>query len=266
METFDAPDGTRLAYHRTGSGHPLICLPGGPMQDSSYLADLPLRRAAVRLDLRGTGDSAAPADPGTYRCDRQVGDVEALRRHLGLDRIDILAHSAGATIAVLYAMRHPGRVARLALITPSPRPVAVEVTDDDRRAVADRRRDEPWFADASAALDRIHAGAATGADRDAIAPFVYGRADFPAIPRNEEAAKAYYGEGAFDPAEVRAGLAAVEAPVLLVAGELDIQLPPHRAAEYAPLFPAGEAAVVPGAAHVPWRDDSERFVVLLEAW
>lgn len=40
MPTVTAPDGTRLAYRAAGTGDPLLCLPGGPMRDSRYLADL----------------------------------------------------------------------------------------------------------------------------------------------------------------------------------------------------------------------------------
>ncbi|GAA3082136.1 hypothetical protein GCM10020000_80130 [Streptomyces olivoverticillatus] len=43
------------------------------------------------LDLRGTGDSGIPGDPATYRCDRQVDDVEALRDHFGWDSVKALA-------------------------------------------------------------------------------------------------------------------------------------------------------------------------------
>jgi hypothetical protein len=50
------------------------------MQASAYLGDLgglSAHRWLVLLDLRGTGESAIPADPATYRCDRQVDHVEA---------------------------------------------------------------------------------------------------------------------------------------------------------------------------------------------
>ncbi|MDI6102271.1 alpha/beta hydrolase [Actinoplanes sp. NEAU-A12] len=266
MGSLDAPDGTRLAYHRAGAGDPLIGIPGGPMQASSYLADLgglSAHRELVLLDLRGTGSSAAPEDPATYRCDRQVEDVEALREHLGLDRIDLAGHSAGAAVAVLYAAAHPERVGRLLLINPSPRVVGVEVTDDDRRVVAEQRREEPWFPEAFAALERIWSGAATGADWEAVAPFTHGRWDADvrafaaagASRRNLQAAAAYYGDGGFDPADVRAALAGLTAPVLLVSGELDIQLPPEHAGEYAGLFPRAELAVLPGGGHYAWLDD-----------
>src|SRR5215467_2305506 len=85
VQTFSAFDGTQLTYHVQGdAGVPVICLPGGPMRVSSYLGNLgglSARQRIVTLDLRGTGQSAIPADPASYRCDRQVDDVEALRDH-----------------------------------------------------------------------------------------------------------------------------------------------------------------------------------------
>ncbi|WP_079178330.1 alpha/beta fold hydrolase [Streptomyces mangrovisoli] len=122
MPTFCAPDGTTLAYRAAGEGAPLVVLPGGPMRAARYLGDLgglAAHRRLILLDLRGTGDSAAAADPASYRCDRLVGDVEALRAHLGLNRIDLLAHSAGGSLAMLYAARHPTRVARARASTAS---------------------------------------------------------------------------------------------------------------------------------------------------
>jgi pimeloyl-ACP methyl ester carboxylesterase len=137
MSTFAAPDGTTLAYHVLGSGTgaPLVCLPGGPMLASAYLGDLgglAAHRRLVLLDLRGTGDSATPDDPASYRCDRQVGDVEALRAHLGLERIDLLGHSAGGSLAVGYAAEHPQRIGSIVLVTPSSRAIGVDVSPESR--------------------------------------------------------------------------------------------------------------------------------------
>jgi pimeloyl-ACP methyl ester carboxylesterase len=274
MATFDSADGTRLAYHQAGEGRSLVCLPGGPMQASAYLGDLgglSAHRSLMVLDLRGTGESAIPADPASYRCDRQVEDVEALRMHLGLDRIDLLGHSAGAALALLYAVRHPDRIGRLALLTPSPRVVGLEVTDLDRRHLAELRRGEAWFPDAFAALERIWSGDATAADWKAIAPFTYGRWDAvaqahlarEASQKNADAAVVYYSAGALDPEATRASLARLRTPVLLVAGEYDVALPPKCAAEYAGLFGQAELAVQPGGGHFPWLDDPEWLVQTL---
>jgi pimeloyl-ACP methyl ester carboxylesterase len=274
MATFDSADGTRLTYHQAGEGRPLICVPGGPMQASAYLGDmggLSAHRSLALLDLRGTGESAIPADPASYRCDRLVDDVEALRVHLELDGIDLLGHSAGAALALLYAARHRDRIGRLALLNPSPRAVGLDISDSDRRQVAERRRSEAWFPDAFAALERIWSGEATAADWTAIAPFTYGRWDTvaqahlaqEASQTNAEAAAAYYSAGALDPEATRTALARLGAPVLVVAGEYDVALPPKCAAEYAGLFDQAELAVQPGVGHFPWLDDPQWLVQTL---
>jgi pimeloyl-ACP methyl ester carboxylesterase len=273
VNTYVAADGTRLAYHRTGDGEPLVCLPGGPMQSSAYLGDLGGMPSLVRLDLRGTGDSDEAA-PATYRCDRLVDDVEAFRGHLGSDRIDLLGHSAGAAVAVSYAARHPDRVSRLVLVTPTPFVVGLEITDADRREVAESRRGEPWFPAAFAAFERIWSGDFSAANRKGIAPFHYGRWDAvsqanyaaTATEINMAAAEVYYSDGALDPGAIKAALAGLTAPVLLVAGEYDPGLPPKRATEYAGFFPNAELVVQPRGGHFPWLDDPASFARTVTGW
>jgi pimeloyl-ACP methyl ester carboxylesterase len=219
------------------------------------------------VDLRGTGRSATPEDSASYRCDRLVDDVEALREHLGLDQVDLLAHSAGANLAALYVARHPERVARLALITPSTRAVGIEVTGEARLEIARLRRDEAWFAASFSALEAVVAGDITDDGWKAIDPFFYGRWDAAAqahnaaanAERNEKVAAAFGAAGAFDPPATRAALAAFDAPVLLLGGETDLNTPPKAVMEYAALFPNSEVVIQPGAGHYPWLDDADRF-------
>ncbi|MFD9043323.1 alpha/beta fold hydrolase [Streptomyces bottropensis] len=269
MPAFTAPDGTELAYHLRGEGDPLIVLPGGAMRASAYLGDLgglTAHRRLVLLDLRGTGDSAVPADPATYRCDRQVDDVEALRAHLGLDRVDLLAHSAGGNLATLYAARHPERVSRLALITATPWAVGLPVTVEDRLAAARLREGEPWFAEAYPAFEAAWTG--HGPFDDAMMPLFYGRWDDTARAHmaaeedqtNDEASTVYGSAGAYDPPVTRAALTALRAPVLVYAGELDTGPPPALAHRAAAFFPHARFVVQPGGGHFPWLDDPEFFV------
>ncbi|MDT0343793.1 alpha/beta fold hydrolase [Streptomyces litchfieldiae] len=277
MPTFAAHDGTTLAYTVSGDGPPLVCLPGGPMEDTSYLGDLGGLSAHRRLilpDARGTGRSAPAADPASYRCDRLVDDVEALREQLGLDRMDVLAHSAGANVAARYAERHPERVGRLALITPSVMAVGITVPGETRRETALLRRDEPWFPAAFAALEAVVAGRATDESWQAIAPFFYGRWDKAARAhraaeegrKNDEAAAVFGAEGAFDPDTTRAALARFASPVLVLAGEFDLNSPPPAMTELAGLFPHARLVVQPGAGHFPWLDDADRFVAAIAAF
>ncbi|MEH1122862.1 alpha/beta fold hydrolase [Micromonospora sp. CPCC 206061] len=267
MPTFSAPDGTRLAYRVHGDGDPVICVPGGSA-DSTYLGDLgglAAHRQLTVLDFRGTGRSAIPDDPSTYRCDRLVDDVEALREHLRLASIDLLAHSGSVNVATQYAARHPQRVRKLALIGPSTRAVGIEITGETRREVARLRKDEPWFPEAFAALEALTDG--RGGSPEAIAPFFWGRWDAAAQrhhaasrPSNMEAVALFGAEGAFDPPATRAALAGFQAPVLLLTGEYDVNSPPETTAEFARLFANATFIVQSGAGHYPWLDDPAHFV------
>ncbi|MDH6122951.1 alpha/beta hydrolase [Kitasatospora sp. GAS204B] len=276
MPTFSAHDGTELSYRVVGDGPAVVCLPGGP-QAAAYLGELgglSAHRQLIMLDLRGTGDSAIPQDADYFRCDQLVDDVEALREHLGLDRMDLLAHCAGANLAVQYAARHAERVGRLALITPSVFAVGLTITGADRRETALLRRDEPWFPAAFAALEALLAGQATADTWQAIAPFSYGRWDQAAQAHqaageeqtNTQAIAAFGADGAFDPDGTRAALARFAPPVLLLAGELDLAAPPRVLEEYHALFPNAEFTVQAGAGHFPWLDDAKWFAATTAAF
>ncbi|MEU3276656.1 alpha/beta fold hydrolase [Streptomyces antibioticus] len=276
MPHVTAPDGTRLAHHLRGNGDPLVVLPGGPMRASRYLGDLgglAERRRLVLLDLRGTGDSATPAEPASYRCDRQVEDVEALRVRLGLERMDLLGHSAGGSLATLYAARYPERVSRLALVTVIPWVIGEPATAEDRLEAAQLRAGEPWFADAYPALTAWLAGEGEP-DWDLLGAFFYGRWDDAARAHdaaaeretNEEAETRFHDPAAFDPPALRGALERLTAPVLVLAGELDGGPRPSLARRLAAVFPNAECAVQPGAGHYPWLDDPEWFTARIAAF
>ncbi|MFJ6725235.1 alpha/beta fold hydrolase [Streptomyces sp. NPDC091281] len=277
MPYFDAPDGTRLAHHVRGEGEPLVVLPGGPGRASAYLGDLgglAAHRRLILLDARGTGDSATPADPDTYRCDRQVADVEALRVHLGLERLDLLGHSAGGSLALLYAARYPERVARLVLVTVVPWALGRPATAEERLAAARAREHEPWFAAAHPHLEAWLTGDGADVDWDALDPFFYGRWDDTArahaaaaeTQTDEAAADRFHDPAAYDPPALRAALARFTGRVLVLAGEHDGGPTPAPARTVADAFPDAEFTVQPGAGHYPWVDDGPWFAARTAAF
>ncbi len=270
MRRFASYDGTEIGYRVVGDGPPLVCLPGGPGRSAEYLGDLGglgRSRQLILLDPRGVGLSADPADAATFRVDRLVNDVESLRGHLGLDRMDLLAHSAGAVLATLYAAAYPEHLSRLILVTPGLAAVDVYGTEEQIRAALKRVAAEPWYPDALAALEKIMAGDLSMEAFRASRPFYYGQWDEAArahaavgvTERHIPARNGFFAGAAFDASSTRAALKKLTAPVLLYAGDLDPMVTPAVVREAAPLFNDATIVVQPGAAHFPWVDDPAAF-------
>ena len=271
MRPFASYDGTRLVVTEVGSGPPLVCLPGGPGRAAAYLEDLgglSASRTLVLLDPRAVGRSEVPADPATLHATRLVDDVEALRVDLGLDRLDLLGHSAGTVVAQLWAAAHPDRVGSLVLVTPT---AALQgFGRDDVPAIRAARSTEPWYADAAAAQEALDAGAPPAQQQAlvrATRPFFYGRWDsrtqaHAATADTQSSKRAELGFAAGpspDLDALRAALAGVTAPVLVVGGERDALTGVDAVHHVAAAFPSGRAVVLPGAGHFPWVDEPEAF-------
>ena len=240
MPSFASYDGTELTYRVAGDGPQLVCLPGGPGRAAEYLGDhggLGRSRRLILLDPRGVGQSAAPADPATFRVDRLVSDVESLRIHLGLDLMDLLAHSAGANLGTLYAAAHPQHLSGLVLVTPGLAAVGIEGTEEQLSAALERSAAEPWYPGARAALEKIAAGDRSMDAFRASRPPFYGRwgaaaqahATVGVAERHQAAREGFFAGAVIDPPATRAALQKLTAPVLLYAGGLDPMVPPEQA-------------------------------------
>jgi proline iminopeptidase len=118
-------DGVELYFRVMGTaGDTLVVLHGGPGLDMGYLLpDLePLAQSHVLVsyDQRGAGRSSLVSDSAQVSIDAHIADLEAVRRHFGLDSVALLGHSWGALLAARYALEYPGRVARMVLMSPAP--------------------------------------------------------------------------------------------------------------------------------------------------
>ena len=115
--------GVSLFERRVGSGPPAVVLHGGPGAHHDYLLPgfdrLARGRTLIYHDQRGGGQSPVGRDvPVGWQ--EQVADLEALREIWELDRMPLVGYSWGGLLAMLYAIAHPDRVERLALVSPAP--------------------------------------------------------------------------------------------------------------------------------------------------
>ena len=126
------PEGGRMVERPV-----LFLLHGGPGGDHSSFktSHAALRDVAqlVYIDHRGNGRSAK-GDPATYTLDNNIDDLDALREHLGLERICVLGTSYGGMVAQGYAIRYPERVSNLVLVCTAP---SHRFLDDAKRFIAE---------------------------------------------------------------------------------------------------------------------------------
>lgn len=271
MPSLRAPDGRTLAWKESGSGPPLLCHPGGPGASARYFDGLPelaAERTLVLLDPRGTGDSDRPVDPHAYELSDYGADIEAVRRHLGVERLDLLGHSHGGFVAMAWAAAHPERMGRLVLGNTTAR-----FTDAIRRlreAVIESYSLEPWYPEALAAHEAHQSGRYTD-DAELAAllereiPFYFPRwgADEQAIGArlvesglNADALR-HFNERIAPRMDLRPGLERVSAPTLVITGALD-PFGEVAAEEVADALPNATVVIVPGAGHFPFGESATR--------
>ena len=111
-----------LFTRRVGSGPLVVVLHGGPGASHDYLLPqydlLATRRELLYYDQRGGGQSPAPRE-APLGWEAHVSDLEGLRVALGHDRLMLCGYSWGGLLALLYTLRYPDRVERLALVAPA---------------------------------------------------------------------------------------------------------------------------------------------------
>ncbi len=112
----------RLSVHRAGRGAPLVLLHGFPQNHACWAGVAPaLARHfdVIVPDLRGYGESDAPADDAEHRVyskRRMARDIVGLLDRLGLEKANVLGHDRGARVTYRMALDHPDRVDRLGII------------------------------------------------------------------------------------------------------------------------------------------------------
>lgn len=113
--------GRRLHYTERGEGPAILFVHG--LGGNLHQFDIPLWDAIgegyrlIAVDRAGSGYSEKGA-AHSGRISDHADDLAALLDVLGVDRALVVGHSLGGAIALAMAVRHPDRVAGLALLSP----------------------------------------------------------------------------------------------------------------------------------------------------
>jgi pimeloyl-ACP methyl ester carboxylesterase len=265
------PDGVRLYYERIGSGRTTFIVPGRLFL-ARDLAPLARRYTLILYDMRNRGRSSHVEDGDLLTIQKDVEDLEAVRRHFGVERFIPIGFSYLGFMVVLYAKDYPQRVERLIQLGPVPRKFgtayppglehrdSVPVVDSAAAARIDSLARTEW--------GRTHQRELCRQSHEVFARRLLGRPARasglmdPCEMENEWPANlARHFEhhfGAVQQLDVpRESVAAVRAPVLTIHGTWDRNAPYAAGREWAMTLPGARLLTVEEAAHMVTLDAPE---------
>ena len=248
-----------VAWREAGEGPAVLFLHGLGMSRTGFdpqLTELSDRRRCIAWDMPGYGASPLPAGGLTFPL--LADAVAALLDRLGLSSAHLVGLSMGGQIALHAALAHPARVRSLALLDTSPA-FGLDGTDPDEwkrlrleplehgaepaafaeqvlRAVMGPRVTDAQVAEAVATMSRITAPALAAAVRNLVTH------------------------------DVRARLGEIEAPTLVLCGELDEETPLAYSEALRDGIAGAELAIVPGVGHVSNLEAPETVNALLTSF
>jgi proline iminopeptidase len=272
--TVTTDDGVRLWAERSGgAGDPLVLCHGGPgLWDmfgdvAGLVADV---TPVIRWDQRGCGRSERCAGPWTS--ERFVADLDAVRRHFGLERMALLGHSWGAQLALGYALAHPERVSTLVYVSgvgigpdadwhPAYRVAFLSRLAEHPERLA-RWRELSGLPERTEEQERelaVLRWSVEFEDRDGALEPARRMAE-PWFPVNEACATALNDERkrSWGTPELYAACQDLDVPVLIVDGARDIR--PRTAVDsLAEALPRARRVTLQDAGHLPWVEDPGGF-------
>jgi proline iminopeptidase len=226
------------------------------------------RLTLVYVDLRGGGQSTG--DPAALTFDVLAEDLEAIRTHLGVERIAVLGHSILGVLAIEYGRRRPASVSHVIAAGTPPigdmaRVSAAAARFFDEDASEDRKlvlRDN---------LAKLPPGASAGQAMFAQTPMRFFDARFDAAPLFAEAVvkPGLLGHimGRLTPGwDVTVGAGDLRVPIFLALGRYDYTVPHTLWDGVAATLPGATLQIFERSGHQPFFEEPDRFAQVLADW
>jgi pimeloyl-ACP methyl ester carboxylesterase len=248
-------NGVRIAYRVRGSGPPLVLIMGYRLSSRAWPLDfiekLAERFTVVLFDNRGTGESDKPTTG--YEISNMARDVCGLVDHLVIARANILGYSMGGAIAQEFVRQFPDRVLGLVLCaTMCGGPRATYASSSVVRVMREHDGLTPeqiarriWTVTYSPDYLERHRELAEDQMRREIA-----------APTPLHAADLQFQ--AFAEFDCSHSLPAIQAPTLVLTGDLDRLVSPKNSKFMASLIPGARLIVIPDCGHrMMWEATDE---------
>ena len=285
----------KLYHYSDGVGKNVLVIHGGP----GYPINDPLPGSKLLTDnyrfiyyhQRGCGKSTRPISrfsssnyyhnmttlDKTLGIGAQVADIERIRRIIREEKLVVFGHSFGAFLASMYAAEFPENVKAMILVSPA-NVLVMPAEDGDlfevikHRLPQNRQKEYAEFLEKYFDFGRIFSKTETDLVSLNTQFAKYYAAAYEtlntSIPTREQLAGAggwmvqamYFSMGKRH--DYRSALKNVEAPVLVIHGENDLQ--PEKASRiYADCFPNSRVCVIKNAGHFSFSEQPEEFSAVI---
>ena len=256
-------------YEVSGSGPPMVMVPGGPGLSHDYLRPhldpLAEDMATVWVDLPGSGKSIIREGGAQISHRRWIADLEELRTHLGWERWSIFGHSYGGFVAMEYALAHPESVAGLVLCSSAPSSahletlfdrIPPELTPQDRKLLAEIFTFQLSNHEVASSIQA------------AVRMFFRSKPSQKTLRSFQLRPDTFrHVLGTCLPTMlIEDRLGEVDAPTLVVAGDSDWEVPNDVAIRLAAAIPGAAIATVAGVGHYPFIEDPDGFLEAVRDW
>jgi len=280
-------NGAKLWVVTAGQGDPLVIIPGGP--GGTHLPyrsfdSMATSSMVVYYDAFGRGKSDTAKDVKEYSLERDIEDLEGLRKSLHVDMMNVLGHSYGGLVAQGYALKYPQHVKHLVLANTFHSFIMWQKNDDNSNHEIKTNYPEVW--------DTLMKARERGiVSSDPIHQEIYGKVPYgflyaynPEHFRSKEHkpypnlfnSKLYYqmvgkdGDfivgsdiGNFD---FRTKLKELSMPVLIYGGRFDRVAVPEMMVKYKEYCPQAKFVMFEYSGHNPQEEEPQKLFSLLRAF
>ena len=273
---FVVVNGAKLWYEIEGKGEPVLLIAGGPGASHSYfdpyfsaLAD---SYRVIYFDAFGRGKSDRAKSPSEYTFERDVEDIEGIRKALNLGRMNVFGHSYGGLVAQAYALKYPDSVKRLILANTLFSGEMWQANNDNYNYEIRNQFPEVWERIQALRAQGLHSTAQEHQDAYAEVPpslcYFYNASNADNF-KPEISADVYYSivgddgdfliGGDIAPLDFRTRLKNLEMPTLILAGRFDRVTLPRFSVQFRQYAPQAQFVMFEKSGHFPFIEDPDQM-------